>query len=170
MSSTPRKQNSTSGLKESPNPKQNRNSVNTSMSEVEEKILKKRMKYGRNTGPPKRTAETDINIEKHQFDNHKKDLELKKFQMDKTIKDVEWTVLEKEKRRNVLMQNEFEKERNYLIDQQKLVKAQIEEVSRNNINEKFIKMLKEEVHIKTNIRLIPNKNSSTNILSSTTTW
>jgi len=45
----------------------------------------------------------------------------------------------------VLLQNEFEKERNYLIDQQKQVKLQIEDVSKNNMNEKFIKMLKDEV-------------------------
>ena len=112
----------------------------------DEKIINKRIKKFKKVVIFKKN-ETDIHYEKNVYDNNKKDVELKKFQMDKCIKDVEITVFDKEKRRNVLIQNEFEKERNYLIDQQKIVKSQIEEVSKNNMNEKFIKMLKDEVNL-----------------------
>jgi hypothetical protein len=121
------------------------NHLNLSSSSFskEENILKKRLS---NRMPTiSKSKDTEFLFDKRQFDHNKKDIELKKFQIDKRIKDVEYTVIEKEKRRNVLLQNEFEKERNYLIDQQKQVKLQIEDVSKNNMNEKFIKMLKDEV-------------------------
>lgn len=112
----------------------------------DEKLLNKRIKKFKKVVISKKN-ETDIHYEKNVYDGNKKDVELKKFQIDKCIKDVELTVFDKEKRRNILIQNEFEKERNYLIDQQKIVKSQIEEVSKNNMNEKFIKMLKDEVNL-----------------------
>ena len=121
--------------------------LNRSLSNIsqDEKLLNKRVKKQPKTS--QKTNETDINVDRRIFDGNKKDVELKKFQMDKCLKDVELTVIEKEKRRNVLLQNEFDKERNYLIDQQKMVKSQIEDVSKNNMNEKIIKMIKEAVKI-----------------------
>jgi len=123
----------------------NKLSLNRSLTNIslDEQLIGKRMKN--NTKNNLKSNQTDKNIERKIFDTNKKDVELKKFQIDKCLKDIETTVIEKEKRRNVMLQNEFDKERNYLIDQQKSVKTQIEDVSRNNMNEKIIKMLKEGV-------------------------
>ena len=123
----------------------NKLSLNRSLTNIslDEQLIGKRMKN--NTKNNLKSNQPDKNIERKIFDTNKKDVELKKFQIDKCLKDIETTVIEKEKRRNVMLQNEFDKERNYLIDQQKSVKTQIEDVSRNNMNEKIIKMLKEGV-------------------------
>ena len=121
----------------------NQLNISASIFSQEEIMLKKRL--NKRIPTITKSKDTEFINDKRQFEHNKKDVELKKFQMDKCIKDIEYNVLEKEKRRNALLQNEFEKERNYLIDQQKQIKFQIEDVSKNNMNEKFIKMLKDEV-------------------------
>lgn len=80
------------------------------------------------------------------------DIDLKKFELEQSIKTIESRIADKEKARNMKMQSnfrlilaDFEKERNFLIDQQKAVKLQIEAISNEKNNEKAIQSIKNQV-------------------------
>ena len=72
------------------------------------------------------------------YEQSKKQLEPYQSKMLFTIKNIEEMVKNGEKQRNYKMKSEFEREKEYKLEEQSDIKNQIEEISRNNINEKLI--------------------------------
>ena len=72
------------------------------------------------------------------YEQSKKHLEPYQNKMIYTIKNIEQMVKNGEKQRNYKMKSEFEREKEYKLEEQSDIKNQIEELSRNNINEKLI--------------------------------
>ena len=72
------------------------------------------------------------------YEQSKKQLEPYHYKMIYTIKNIEDMVKNGEKQRNYKMKSEFEREKEYKLEEQSDIKNQIEELSKNNINEKLI--------------------------------
>jgi hypothetical protein len=72
------------------------------------------------------------------YEQSKKQLEPYQSKMLFTIKNIEEMVKNGEKQRNYKMKSEFEREKEYKLEEQSDIKNQIEELSKNNINEKLI--------------------------------
>ena len=72
------------------------------------------------------------------YEQSKKQLEPYHYKMIYTIKNIEDMVKNREKQRNYKMKSEFEREKEYKLEEQSDIKNQIEELSKNNINEKLI--------------------------------
>ena len=72
------------------------------------------------------------------YEKSKKQLEPYQSKMIYTIKNIEEMVKNGEQQRNYKMKSEFEREKEYKLEEQSDIKNQIEELSRNNINEKLI--------------------------------
>ena len=78
------------------------------------------------------------NNPKELYEQSKKQLEPYHSKMIYTIKNIEEMVKNGEKQRNYKMKSEFEREKEYKLEEQSDIKNQIEELSKNNINEKLI--------------------------------
>ena len=86
-----------------------------------------------------RSSENDNKINsKLLYEQSKKQLEPYQSKMIYTIKNIEEMVKNGEKQRNYKMKSEFEREKEYKLEEQSDIKNQIEELSKNNINEKLI--------------------------------
>ena len=72
------------------------------------------------------------------YEQSKKHLEPYQSKMIYTIKNIEEMVKNGEKQRNYKMKSEFEREKEYKLEEQSDIKNKIEELSKNNINEKLI--------------------------------
>ena len=72
------------------------------------------------------------------YEQSKKQLEPYQNKMIYAIKNIEEMVKNGEKQRNYKMKSEFEREKEYKLEEQSDIKNQIEELSKNNINEKLI--------------------------------
>lgn len=78
------------------------------------------------------------------FSKSKNDLVSNSFNIEFYMSKLDTIVNEKEKQRNYKLVCDFDKERTNLENEQVKVRDQIEELSKRNINEKNIKMIKEE--------------------------
>ena len=86
-----------------------------------------------------RSSENDKKINsKLLYEQSRKQLEPFQSKMIYTIKNIEEMVKNGEKQRNYKMKSEFEREKEYKLEEQSDIKNQIEELSKNNINEKLI--------------------------------
>ena len=85
----------------------------------------------------KSTLNNKINT-KLLYEQSKKQLEPYQNKMIYTIKNIEEMVKNGEKQRNYKMKSEFEREKEYKLEEQSDIKNKIEELSKNNINEKLI--------------------------------
>ena len=85
----------------------------------------------------KSTLNNKINT-KLLYEQSKKQLEPYQSKMIYTIKNIEEMVKNGEKQRNYKMKSEFEREKEYKLEEQSDIKNKIEELSKNNINEKLI--------------------------------
>ena len=72
------------------------------------------------------------------YEASKKQLEPYQKNMIITIKNIEEMVKNNEKQRNYKMKSEFEREKECKLEEQSDIKKQIDEISKNNINEKLI--------------------------------
>ena len=72
------------------------------------------------------------------YEKLKKDLDVSENNMLEAIKKIEEWVKMGEKKRNYKMKSEFEREKEYKLEEQSEIKNKIEELTKNNINEKLI--------------------------------
>ena len=83
----------------------------------------------------------EINTKKKKkvlYEASKKQLEPYQKNMIITIKNIEEMVKNNEKQRNYKMKSEFEREKECKLEEQSDIKKQIDDISKNNINEKLI--------------------------------
>ena len=75
---------------------------------------------------------------KNLLDIYRKDLALSNFNMRTSINSIEEWVKGNENQRNFKMRSEFEREKEYKLEEQAEIKNQIEQLQNNNINERLI--------------------------------
>lgn len=75
---------------------------------------------------------------KNLLENYRKDLALSEFSMKNAINNIEDWVKNNENQRNYKMKSEFEREKEYKLEEQAEIKNQIEQLASNNINERLI--------------------------------
>ena len=75
---------------------------------------------------------------KNLLENYRKDLALSEFSMKNAISNIEDWVKNNENQRNYKMKSEFEREKEYKLEEQAEIKNQIEQLASNNINERLI--------------------------------
>ena len=80
------------------------------------------------------------------YEQSKKQIEPYQIGLIKTINNIEEIVKKGEKERNYKMKSEFEREKEYKIEEQIDIKRQIEEISKNNINEKLINHFNKKIN------------------------
>ena len=80
------------------------------------------------------------------YEQSKKEIEPYQIELLRTINNIEEIVRKGEKERNYKMKSEFEREKEYKLEEQIDIKKQIEEISKNNINEKLINHLNTKIN------------------------
>ena len=90
------------------------------------------------TNSNKSSQNNNIFNSKLLYEKSKKQLEPYQSKMIYTIKSIEEMVKNGEKQRNYKMRSEFEREKEYKLEEQSDIKHQIEELSKKNIEEKLI--------------------------------
>ena len=75
---------------------------------------------------------------KNLLENYRKDLALSEFSMKNAISNIEDWVKNNENQRNYKMKSEFQREKEYKLEEQAEIKNQIEQLASNNINERLI--------------------------------
>ena len=75
---------------------------------------------------------------KNLLESYRKDLALSEFSMKNAISNIEDWVKNNENQRNYKMKSEFEREKEYKLEEQAEIKNQIEQLASNNINERLI--------------------------------
>ena len=83
---------------------------------------------------------------KNLYERYKQDLSVSKFTMNSAIHNIEDWVKNGENQRNYKMKSEFDREKEYKLEEQTEIKNQIEELARNNINEKLINHFNEKIN------------------------
>ena len=90
--------------------------------------------------------EENIPKKKNLYERYKKDLSLSKFSMNSAIHNIEDWVKNGENQRNYKMKSEFDREKEYKLEEQTEIKNQIDELAKNNINEKLINHFNEKIN------------------------
>ena len=90
-----------------------------------------------NSSKSSQSDKNKLNI-KLLYEKSKKQIEPYQLKMILTIKNIEEMVKNGEKQRNYKMRSEFEREKEYKLEEQSDIKNQIEELSKRNIEEKLI--------------------------------
>jgi hypothetical protein len=90
-----------------------------------------------NSSKSSQSDKNKVNI-KLLYEKSKKQIEPYQLKMILTIKNIEEMVKNGEKQRNYKMRSEFEREKEYKLEEQSDIKNQIEELSKRNIEEKLI--------------------------------
>ena len=85
-----------------------------------------------------RKSQEEIINPKLLYEKLKQKVDISESNMLEAIKKIEEWVKMGEKKRNYKMKSEFEREKEYKLEQQSEIKNKIEELTRNNINEKLI--------------------------------
>ena len=83
-------------------------------------------------------SQSQIVKPKNLIDIYRKDLALSEFTMKNAINNIEEWVKNNENQRNYKMRSEFEREKEYKLEEQAEIKNQIEQLASNNINERLI--------------------------------
>jgi hypothetical protein len=102
-------------------------------------------------------------IAKSLYESNKKDLALSEFTMKSAINNVENWVKNGELKRDIEMKAEFDREKEYKLNEQKEVINQIDLLNKNNYNEKIINHFNEKIHQQENLynKYLERKNEIT---------
>jgi len=94
-------------------------------------------------------------IPEKSLEDYKRELRNKNAGMNEVINKVEAVITDKEKQRNFKINSKFfklkffkgdwEKEKNFILQMQSKVKEEIDNISKNNLNERIINYIKQEV-------------------------
>ena len=95
---------------------------------------------------------------KNLLENYRKDLALSEFSMKNAISNIEDWVKNNENQRNYKMKSEFEREKEYKLEEQAEIKNQIEQLDRNNIKERLINNFNNKKNKKKELKKKNNEN------------
>ena len=120
-------------------------------------------KQEKNYGISKSVHNQIKEIAKSLYESNKKDLALSEFTMKSAINNVENWVKNGELKRDIEMKAEFDREKEYKLNEQKEVINQIDLLNKNNYNEKIINHFNEKIHQQENLynKYLERKNEIT---------